>query len=97
MDNKKPEFTYKDEPVISLVTELHSLFRDYQSYYEISKGELLSQSEKLQDKEKAAELQAQLRQVNDKIDDFRILGHALSIASTLLHSESMIAEFNQKK
>jgi len=97
MENKKPEFSFKDEPVISLVTELHSYFRDYQSYYEISKGELLSVSEKITDQEKVAELQQKLQEVNEKIEDFRILGHAFSIASTLLHSESMIAEFNQEK
>lgn len=97
MDNKKPEFSIKEQPVISLVTELHSHFRDLQSYYEISKGDILSQSEKATDKDKIHHLEQELREVNDKINDFRILGHALSIASTLLHSESMIAEFNPPK
>ena len=97
MDNKKPEFSVNDQPVISLVTELHSHFRDLQSYYEISKGDILSQSEKATDPEKIQHLEEELKVVNDKINDFRILGHALSIASTLLHSDSMIAEFKPPK
>ncbi len=97
MENTKPEFAFTERPVISLVTEMRAYFQDLKSYYSISKGEIISQLDELTDEAKISELQAKLREVNEKIASFSVLGDALSIADTILHTEGMIAELSSKK
>jgi hypothetical protein len=92
MENKRPEFGLNDS-AISVVSELHSYFRDLQSYYQISKGDLLSQLESENEPQKQAELNARLKQVNRKIDYFHVLNNAVSIADVVLHTEEMVKEF----
>jgi hypothetical protein len=96
MENKKPEFAFQEHSVISLVTEMHNYFKDLQSFYQISKGELLSKIEAENNEKKVKELQIKLKEINQKMDYFRVLSHAVSIADTVLHNEIMIEEFCKK-
>lgn len=94
MENRKPEFALLDQSVINLVTELHSYFRDLQSYYQIARGELLSRLESTLDEAKAKELQGELKLLNKKIEYFHVLNNAISIADVIVHTETLIPEFN---
>ena len=49
MSTSKPEFSADTSSVISIVTGLHSYFRDLQSYYKVLKGKLLSELEATND------------------------------------------------
>lgn len=97
MENKKPEFAFTERPVISLVTEMRAYFQDLKSYYSITKGEIISRLDEVTEEAKITQLQDQLQEVNDKIASFSVLGDALSIADTILHTEGMIAELSSKK
>jgi hypothetical protein len=92
MENKKPEFGL-NHSAISVVSELHSYFRDLQSFYQIAKGDLLSQLESEKDRQKQVELKARLKEINRKIDYFHVLNNAVSIADVVLHTEEMVKEF----
>lgn len=94
MENKKPECNL-ETPVISVVSELHSYFRDLQSYYKIAKGEMMSKIEACNDKEKEQELHLELKQINRKIDYFHVLNNAISTVDVILHTEEMIAELGK--
>jgi len=96
MENKRPELNLENQPVISVVTELHSYFRDLQSFYKIAHGEVISQLEESNEENKIQELKAKLTEINQKIDLFHILNNAISIADTVLHTETMIDEFRSK-
>ncbi|MGK7915968.1 MAG: hypothetical protein AB4038_10545 [Prochloraceae cyanobacterium] len=93
MENKKPVFSIENDSVISVVSELHSYFRDLQSYYKIAKGEILSQLELTSDEAKTEELKNKLLEVEEKIDYFHVLNNAVSIADTVVHTNTMISEF----
>jgi hypothetical protein len=97
MENTKPEFAFTERPVISLVTEMRAYFQDLKSYYSISKGEIISNLDAVTDKVKITELQAKLKEINEKIAYFTVLGDSLSIADTILHTDAMIAELSSKK
>jgi len=97
MENTKPEFAFKERSVISLVTEMRAYFQDLKSYYSITKGQIISHLDQATDEAKISELQAKLREVNDKIANFTVLGDSFSIADTILHTEAMIAELGSKK
>lgn len=94
MENKKPECNL-DTSVISVVSELHSYFRDLQSYYKIAKGEVMSDIEACNDSEKSAQLQTDLKEINRKIDYFHVLNNAISTADVILHTEEMIKELGK--
>ncbi len=96
MENKKPEFGFKEHSVIALVTEMRSYFKDLKSFYGISKGELLSKLEASTDEQETKQLEAQLKEINQKIAYFTVLSDSLSIADTVLHTEAMIAELCKK-
>ncbi|MGK7871853.1 MAG: hypothetical protein AB4426_00560 [Xenococcaceae cyanobacterium] len=93
MYKKKPQFPFENHSVISLVTELHRYFRDFQSYCKVAHGEVLSQLESTNDEQKSQELKQKLRELNEKTAYFHVLNNAVSIADTVLHTEAMIAEF----
>jgi hypothetical protein len=93
MDNRKPEFAIPNQSVINLITELHSYFRDLQSYYQISKGELISALDSSLEATKTADLRNQLEAVNEKIAYFHVLNNAISIADVVVHTNTMIEEF----
>jgi hypothetical protein len=94
MDNKKPQYNL-DTPIISVVSELHSYFRDLQSYYQIAKAAILGKIEGCHDQQLLTELQAELKEINRKIDYFHVLNNNISSADVILHTEEMIKEFNQ--
>ncbi len=94
MENKKPECNL-DTSVISVVSELHSYFRDLQSYYKIAKGQVMSDIEACNDPEKSAQLQTDLKEINRKIDYFHVLNNAISTADVILHTEEMIKELGK--
>jgi hypothetical protein len=96
MENKKPEFGL-EHSVISIVSELHSYFRDLQSYYKIAQADIVSKLESTQDKQKQEELQAKFKKIKEKIDYFHVLNDAISIADVVLHTEGMIEELGEKK
>ncbi|MEB3311544.1 MAG: hypothetical protein VKJ02_15060 [Snowella sp.] len=93
MENKKPELAIADQSVLSLVTELHSYFRDMQSYYQIQHGQVLSKLEANSDPEMETALQEELKAVNEKITFFHVINNAISTVDTVVHTENMIAEF----
>ncbi len=97
MENKKPEFAIADRSVISIVTELHSYFRDLQSYYQIAKGEAASQLDGASDPAKLKELQDKLQVYNKKLQYLHVLNNSLSSADVLLHTPDMIDEFNSAR
>ena len=92
MENKKPELGL-NQSVISVISELHSYFRNLQSYYKITKGELLSQLESENDPQKQEQLQTKLKVIDQKIDYFHVLNNAVSIADVVVHTEEMVKEF----
>jgi hypothetical protein len=94
MENKKPECSL-EAPVISVVSELHSYFRDLQSYYQIAKGELMSKTEACNDPQEAKQLQEELQKINRKISYFHLLNNSISSADVILHSEEMIQELGK--
>lgn len=81
MENKRPELNLENQSVIS------------QYYYKIAHGEIISELEATNDKNKTEELKAKLAEVKQKIDFFHVLNNAVSIADTVLHNEIMIDEF----
>lgn len=93
MENKKPELAIADQSVLSLVTELHSYFRDMQSYYQIRHGQVLSKLEANSDPATETALQEELKAVNEKITFFHVINNAISTVDTVVHTEKMIAEF----
>ncbi|ELR99000.1 hypothetical protein [Gloeocapsa sp. PCC 73106] len=97
MENRKPEFAFKEHSVISLVTEMRAYFQDLKSYYSISKGEIISRLDETSDDTRAAELKAKLIDINEKIAFFSMLGDSLSIADTVLHTDTMLIELGFKK
>ncbi len=97
MENKKPEFAIKEHSVLSIATEMHNHFRDLQSYYKIAKGNVVSQLESTTDEAKVEELNQQMRDLEEKITFFHVLNNAISTVDTVLHTEKMIAEFNNKE
>jgi hypothetical protein len=96
MENKRPEFGLKEASVITTVTELHSYFRDLQSYYKITQGQLLSQLDTEKDSATTEVLETKLRSIRQKIDYFHVLNNAISIVDTLIHTEAMIEELRQE-
>ncbi len=97
MENKKPEFAIQEHSVLSIATEMHNHFRDLQSYYKIAKGNVVSQLESTNDEAKVEELHKQMRDIEEKITFFHVLNNAISTVDTVLHTEKMIAEFNNKQ
>ena len=94
MENKKPECNLESS-VISVVSELHSYFRDLQSYYQIAKGELISKLDACNDSQKHQQLETELKEVNRKLDYFHVLNNSISTADVVLHTEEMITELGQ--
>ncbi len=97
MENKRPEFAITDHSLQSIITELHSHFRDLQSYYKIAKGALSSQMEETTDPTSIAKLQEELKQVNEKLIYFHVLNNSISTVDTVIHTPKMIEEFQSPK
>ncbi|MBD2256378.1 hypothetical protein [Pseudanabaena sp. FACHB-2040] len=95
MENQKPIFGLKDQSPIGVVSELHSFFRDMQSFYKIAQGQILGQIEAA-DTAEAARLRTELEAINQKIEYFHVLNSAASIADTVMHTPAMIAEFRSE-
>jgi hypothetical protein len=95
MENKKPQWTLNHNSILSLATNLHSHFRDLQSYYKIAKGHLLSQIEATSDDQQLQSLQQQLLEVEEKLTYFHVLNNSISTVDTILHTPKMITEFKQ--
>ncbi|MBD0337056.1 MAG: hypothetical protein ICV62_16335 [Cyanobacteria bacterium Co-bin13] len=95
MENQKPIFDLKGQSPLNAVTELHSFFRDMQSYYKIAQGQLLGKIETA-DSTEAAHLKTELDEINQKIEYFHVLNNAASIADTVMHTPAMIAEFRSE-
>jgi hypothetical protein len=93
MENKRPELAIADQSILSLVTELHTYFRDMQSYYKMTHGEMLSRLEAATDPATEAALHQQIKEINEKIIYFHVLNNAISTVDTVLHTEKMIVEF----
>ncbi len=97
MENKRPEFGIKEHSILSIATEMHNHFRDLQSYYQIAKGNVVSQLDTMTDETQATELQEKLREIEEKITFFHVLNNAISTVDTVLHTEKMIAEFKNNQ
>ncbi|MGK7929950.1 MAG: hypothetical protein AB4041_00755 [Microcystaceae cyanobacterium] len=97
MENKRPEFAIKEHSVLSIATEMHNHFRDLQSYYQIAKGNLVSQLESMTDDSEVTEIHDKLREIEEKITFFHVLNNAISTVDTVLHTDKMIAEFKNKQ
>ncbi|MDJ0903948.1 MAG: hypothetical protein QNJ55_34690 [Xenococcus sp. MO_188.B8] len=97
MSTSKPEFSADTSSVISIVTGLHSYFRDLQSYYKVLKGKLLSELEATNDEAQTEALKQKLSDVNDKMNYFHVLNNSISTVDVVLHTETMIQEFANKE
>ena len=93
MNPSKPEFSVDTSSILSTVTELHSYFRNLQSYYKVIKGKLLDELEATEDELKAQTLKQKLNDVNEKINYFHVLNNSISTIDVVLHTEVMIQEF----
>ncbi len=98
METRKPELKLEGS-VLSTVSNLHSHFRDMQSHYKMLKADLLSQLESMGDKSESEEnikiKIIHLKEIERKIRYFHILNNSISTVDELLHTEEMIAEFQQ--
>jgi hypothetical protein len=92
MENQKPEL-FHNQSVISVVSELHSYFRNLQSEYKIVKSRVISKLEVENDRQKQEQLKTKLKTINQKIEYFHVLNNAVSIADVVLHTEEMVKEF----
>lgn len=97
MENKRPEFAITEHSPLSLVTELHSYFRDMHSYYKIARGRLISELEASTDPDKTKDLSSQLEEVNNKLTFFHVLNNSISTVDTVLHTQAMIKELKEEK
>ncbi len=97
MHNKRPEFPFTEHTVQSLITELHSYFRDLQSYYNIRKGALLSQMETVTDPQITQEIREKLADIDQKMLYFHILNNSISTVDSVIHTPQMNAEFHPPK
>jgi hypothetical protein len=95
MENRKPEFAIADRSVLAIVTELHSYFRDLQSYYKIAHGEAVSQLEVSTDSAQHEILLEKIKQIDEKMALFHVLNNSISTVSTLMHTDKMIEEFKE--
>ena len=93
MNLHKPEFSPDSSSIINTVSGLHSYFRDFQSYYKVLKGQLLSKLEVTEDELQTQELKQQLHDVNEKIKYFHVLNNSISTVDVVLQTEAMIKEF----
>ena len=93
MNPSKPEFSADTSSIISTVTELHSYFRNLQSYYKVLQGKLLSELEATEDELETQTLKQKLHDVNEKINYFHVLNNSISTIDVVLHTEAMIQEF----
>ncbi|MEA5536641.1 hypothetical protein [Crocosphaera sp. XPORK-15E] len=93
MENQKPQWTMTEHSILAIATEMHTHFRDLQSYYKIAKGNLLSQMESASDEQQVLSLQEQLCEVEEKLTFFHVLNNSISTVDTVLHTPNMITEF----
>ena len=70
MNPSKPDFSGTPSSIISTVTELHSYFRDLQSYYKVLQGKLISELEATDDELQTQELKQKIQGVNEKLITF---------------------------
>lgn len=88
----KPEFELQNYSPIAVATALHSFSRDMQSYCKILHGNLISQLDQVNDEAELANIQTELKAVNQKLEYFHVLNNAASTVDTLLHMPVMIEE-----
>ena len=78
------------------MTELHNYFKNSQSHCATIRGDILSKLEAAGEGTDEQVLKDELAGVNEKINYYRVLSHALSIADTVLHTDAMITEYGRK-
>ncbi|MEG3439312.1 hypothetical protein V0288_19455 [Pannus brasiliensis CCIBt3594] len=97
MDQQKPVFASGDRSIRSIVTELHSYFRDLQSYYQIARDEVAIALENTADPARMHDLKQQLQKFTRKLQYLHLLDHSIASADVILHTEEMIDEFNSSE
>ncbi|MEA5535675.1 hypothetical protein [Crocosphaera sp. XPORK-15E] len=95
MENQKPQWTMTEHSLLAIATEMHSHFRDLQSYYKIAKGNLLSKLESTSDQQEITAIQEDLHDVEEKLTFFHVLNNSISTVDTVLHTPKMITEFKK--
>lgn len=91
LDSKEPSFLADNQSVVSLVTQLHSYFKNSYSHFQIERAKILSHSETLDD-EKKEELLEKLRKVEQEIFLLGVLDDSFSIADKVLHATTAMNE-----
>jgi hypothetical protein len=91
MDSKEPSFLAENQSVTSLVTQLHTYFKNSYSHDNIRRSALISQIE-ASDDGNVLDLQRQLREMDEELALLGALSDALSIADRLLHMRSVRKE-----
>ncbi len=93
MDCHKPTFSSSDTSVISTVRELHSYFRNLQSYYKVLKGQVTSKLEYNEDPAMVEDLNSQLCEINRKLRYIHILNNSASTVDEVVHLAEIKDEF----
>ncbi|NJN88381.1 MAG: hypothetical protein HC881_21460 [Leptolyngbyaceae cyanobacterium SL_7_1] len=91
MDSKEPGFLAENQSVVSLVDQLQNYFKNSYSHYKIKRSQYISQLEAA-DEAQAEQLRQELHEIEGEITIFGSLSDALSIASRLLHSKTVVDE-----
>jgi hypothetical protein len=87
MDSKEPSFLAENQSVDSLVTQLHSYFRNSYSRFKIERNTLVGQIEAASEQEQKL-LLVRLAELEKDLTTLGILRDALSIADRLLHTKA---------
>ncbi|MEL6911385.1 MAG: hypothetical protein AAFY63_18715 [Cyanobacteria bacterium J06643_13] len=94
MDCPKPIFYASNTSIISTVRELHSYFRNLQSYYKVLKGQITSKLEDTEDPEVANELNSQLCAIERQLRYVHILNNSASTVDEVINLVEIREEFH---
>lgn len=89
---KEPNFLAENQSVVSLVSHLHSYFKNTYSQFEIEQSAAISRVHAASEATEKQRLQEELQQIEVELTLFGALSDALSIADRLLHAKSATSE-----
>ena len=97
MDCPKPVFYATSTSIVSTVRELHSYFRNLQSYYKVLKGQVVSKLEYNEDPEIVEGLNSQLCEIERKLRYIHILNNSASTVDEVINLVEIKDEFRLQK
>jgi hypothetical protein len=97
MDCPKPVFYASNTSIVSTVRELHSYFRNLQSYYKVLKGQVISKLEYNENPEIVDDLNSQLCEIDRKLKYIHILNNSASTVDEVINLVEIKDEFGLPK